>query len=534
MRRTKARRSASSGPQLLWRAEDMGVVLGDAADPEESVEDTGAFEAVDGAELEEPDRQLAVGVLSSLVDQDVHRAVHGLRVVRRPLHLHGGVHAVRVPLQVPRRLVKRRLGEVRRPDELVAGLLVLGPRVVLHELADQPALGMEDRQAAADLRREVKQVELGAQPPVVALLRFLEAMKVVVESRFRLPGRAVDALQLGAVLVAAPVGGGNFGELEIAEPAGGGDMRAEAEVQELAVVAIDVDHALAEPPPRCRRLDDLLLVGLVGEELETLGGGVLLPGEGLVFGDDLLHPGLDAGQVILVEVGAAGQFEVVIEAILDRRPDRVAGARPEVGDRLGEARARWSAAGRAGRSPSPAVMTWTWAPSGRLALKSVGAPSTATATAFLARLRPIEAARSAPVDPAGSCRGGAVGQVDGDTGIGHCRKRLREPGRGPGSVRPRIAGGVAAAFVRRRAARRGAGGAVAGFVRRRAAEPGDGVGGLPRPPACTPGGARPAWRTDPSAGTAPPGRPTRPSTPVSPVMKRNSVRRGPRPGVTLQ
>ena len=220
---------------------------------------------------------------------------------------------------------------------------------------------------------------------MVALLGFLEAMQVVVESGLRLPGRAVDALQLGAPLVAAPVGGGDLGQLEMAEPARGGDVRAAAEVDELAVVAVGADHALASPLGGVDACDDLELVGLVGEELETLGGGVLLPGEGLVFGDDLPHPGLDAGQVVLAEVGAAGQLEVVVEAVLDRRPDGVVGARPEVGDRLGEhvggGVAQDVAAGvrvrgddlRRGRRRAG----WR--------VRSVGAPSTSTATAVLAR-----------------------------------------------------------------------------------------------------------------------------------------------------
>ena len=87
--------------QLLVGAEDVRVVLGEAPRPQQAVEDARALEAVHGPELEEAQRQLAVGALLALVDQDVHRAVHGLRVVRRPLHLHGGVHAVGVPVEVP-------------------------------------------------------------------------------------------------------------------------------------------------------------------------------------------------------------------------------------------------------------------------------------------------------------------------------------------------------------------------------------------------------------------------------------------------
>ena len=52
----------------------------------------------------------------------------------------------------------------------------------------------------------------------------------------------------------------------------------------------------------------------------------------VVLGDDLLHLGLDAREVGLGD--RLGQLEVVVEAVLDGRADRVLGARPEPQDGL--------------------------------------------------------------------------------------------------------------------------------------------------------------------------------------------------------
>ena len=82
------------------RAEDVAVVLREAADPHEAVERAGPLVAVHGAELEQPQRQLAVRALPTLVDQEVHRAVHRLRVVLAVVHLHRRVHAVGVEVEV--------------------------------------------------------------------------------------------------------------------------------------------------------------------------------------------------------------------------------------------------------------------------------------------------------------------------------------------------------------------------------------------------------------------------------------------------
>ena len=119
---------------LLAGAEDVGVVLGHAPHAGEPLEHTGLLVAIDGAELEEAHGQLAVGALAAPVHEDVERAVHGLEVVlRAPVELHGGVHAVGEPVQVTRLLEERALGDVRRVDELVARLDMALPRVVLHE-----------------------------------------------------------------------------------------------------------------------------------------------------------------------------------------------------------------------------------------------------------------------------------------------------------------------------------------------------------------------------------------------------------------
>ena len=81
--------------------------------------------AVDGAELEHAQRELAVRAHPALVDQDVERAVHRLEVVLgAAVELHRREHAVGEPVEVARRLEQVRLRDVRRVHELVAGGVV--------------------------------------------------------------------------------------------------------------------------------------------------------------------------------------------------------------------------------------------------------------------------------------------------------------------------------------------------------------------------------------------------------------------------
>ncbi len=129
-----------------------------------------------------------------------------------------------------------------REDELVARLLVPLAGIVLHQLADEATLRVEHGEPGADLRREGEQVQLGAELAMVPALGLLETVEVLRERLRRLPGGAVDALQLRPVLVAAPVGAGDAHQLEVAEPARLGHVRAPAQVDEVAGVPIGGDE----------------------------------------------------------------------------------------------------------------------------------------------------------------------------------------------------------------------------------------------------------------------------------------------------
>ena len=228
---------------------------------------------------------------------------------------------------------------MRRVDELVAAGLVALAAVVLHQLADDGALRMPDGEPAAQLPREAEEIELGGEPAMVALLGLGELLEVGLQRRLGLPGRAVDALQHRALLVAPPVGAGDLLQLEVTKAARRRDVGTLAQVDELGGVAIDAHRAtggrfthvegvgrggIAAGGPHA--LDDLALVGLVGEHLQGLVRRQVRAHERLVGGDDLAHPSFDRRQIVLVERPPAGQVEVVVEAVLDRRPDRELGA----------------------------------------------------------------------------------------------------------------------------------------------------------------------------------------------------------------
>ena len=159
---------------------------------------------------------------------------------------------------------------------------------------------------------------------MVAFLRLFEHREVFIELRLVLEGGTVDALELRVLFVAFVVGAGNMRELECPNISGAHDVRAGAEIGEFAV-AIDRDlfafgNVLDDIELELTRLSSLTK----SAKDTTLGHGQRFIArqddtlKRMVGFDFLFHLGLDPLEIF--GRNAAVQFDVVIEAVLDRRP----------------------------------------------------------------------------------------------------------------------------------------------------------------------------------------------------------------------
>ncbi len=167
---------------------------------------------------------------------------------------------------------------------------------------------------------------------MVAAARLLDLPQVVLELFLRRPGRAVDALQHWPLLVTAPVGARNAGQLEGADVLRAVDVRPAAQVHPVAARPVETDLLVVG-----EAFDDLALVWIVfvlRVVLEGLILGPLFALEGLARGDDLAHRGFDARQVVFAD--ALGNLDVVIEAVVDDGADAQLAARVQLLDRFGQ------------------------------------------------------------------------------------------------------------------------------------------------------------------------------------------------------
>ena len=169
-------------------AEDVRVVLGEAAHAHQPVQRARRLVAVHDAELGDPVGQLAIGPQPVLEDLHVARAVHRLDGELALVLGHGGEHVLAEGLPVARGLPQR-LVEDLRPVHLAIADRVLPPAHVVDEALEQlPALGVPEHDARP-LLLEVEEVHLAPELAVVALLGFLDLLEVGRPAPARSPRR---------------------------------------------------------------------------------------------------------------------------------------------------------------------------------------------------------------------------------------------------------------------------------------------------------------------------------------------------------
>src|SRR5262249_49516898 len=105
----------------------------------------------------------------------------------------------------------------------------------LKDAANGRTLRHPQDQSAADQRTDGEELELFAEQAVVALFCFFELMQVSIEVFLAKEGGAVEPLQLSATGIVLPVSPGDRQEPEGADLAGVRNVRAAAQVDELAL-----------------------------------------------------------------------------------------------------------------------------------------------------------------------------------------------------------------------------------------------------------------------------------------------------------
>ena len=224
-------------------------------------------------------------------------------------------HAVQIVIPVTRDLVQLALGHVRGLGEQVAALLLHVLNPALKQLYDARALGQYYGQALADNVDRGEVLQLAAELIVVALLGFLNLRNILVQLVLGRERRAVDALEHLILFVAAPVRARNLSKLYRLHLAGRGQMRASAQVGEVALLIERNRRVLGQVADKL----GLIRLALFLAEGDCLGAGQFKALKAYVLLDDVVHFLFELGEHFGREVFV--HVEVIIETVVDSRAD---------------------------------------------------------------------------------------------------------------------------------------------------------------------------------------------------------------------
>ena len=295
--------------------EDVGIVLGEAADAEQPVEGAGELMAVHHAQFAHSQRQIPVGVGLGLVHQHAAGAVHGFDGIVLPVD-EGGVHVLLIVEPVAGSLPQLAVKDHGSGNLHIAVALVDLTPVVDQGVFQHHALGQEEGEAGAFVG-EHEQAQLLAQLPVIPALGLLDPLQIGVQLVLLGEGHAVDALEGLAVGIAPPVGAVAGSELDgvALDPAGGVQMGAGTEVGELTL-SVEADDGVLR-----QVVDQLHLVrlALFLHELQGFLPGQLKALQLQLLLADLAHLALDLFHDLRGE--GKGRVHVIVKAVVDGRAD---------------------------------------------------------------------------------------------------------------------------------------------------------------------------------------------------------------------
>mmetsp|Transcript_4005 Transcript_4005/g.16005 ORF Transcript_4005/g.16005 Transcript_4005/m.16005 type:complete len:884 (+) Transcript_4005:169-2820(+) len=309
----EVQRPLDLGLDLVFAAEDVRVVLLEAADAREPREGARQFVAVQDAEVGVAHRKVAPRAQGLGEHEAVARAVHGLEAEFGAFDVEAE-HVVFVVERVARGVPEVEVVDVGRDD-----LVVLAQPVLLADERDEPvvdarAARLEEGRPRRERVEEEERLRR-ADAPVVALRRLFHAFAPLDEVLLVGERDAVDALQRVVVGLAEPVrrrGARHFERLDAPRV---GQVRPHAEVDDGARLVRRRAAAVGNLGRDERDFERVL-----GEHLEQLGFGHDEPLERRLRVGDLLH-GLGEFAELGVRDRRVAHVRVVVEAAVDGGAD---------------------------------------------------------------------------------------------------------------------------------------------------------------------------------------------------------------------
>lgn len=178
---------------LVRHHEDVGIILGKAADTEQTMKGTGQFMTVNKTQFTDTQRQVTVGMGLTVIDQHATGAVHRFDGIIFAVNLRE-VHIFLIVIPVTARFPKLAVHDHRRGNFIIVILAMNFTPVIDEFVAKDHAVWQEERKARAVVAQH-EETKLFAQFPVVTLFCFFQHMEIGFQVFLAGKSRAIDALE---------------------------------------------------------------------------------------------------------------------------------------------------------------------------------------------------------------------------------------------------------------------------------------------------------------------------------------------------
>src|SRR3989338_1421967 len=183
------------------------------------------------------------------------------------------------------------------PHTVIAACFVQVPEVVFNFFADNHTVWFEEWEPCADEARNGEESKFLAELAMVAFLCFLEHGKVRIKRVFTLESETVNTCEHGVVFFAAPVGSGDFFELEAVRRNFFRRMLTVAAAAEVGKSACGVEGNLLAA---CGDFfDELEFLLIASEDFSCLLKRDFLVGKLFPLRQQVTHHGFNAGKVCI-------------------------------------------------------------------------------------------------------------------------------------------------------------------------------------------------------------------------------------------
>ena len=213
----------------------MGVVLGKAANPEQTVQSTGKFVAVHKTKFRIAQRQILIGVRLQGIYQDAARTVHRLNGIFFVIN-NSGIHVFFVMVPVSGSFPKGPAHDLRRGNFHIAVAFVHFSPVLQDAVAKHHAIGQEEWHAGRFIPK-CEKIQFPSQLAVISSFCLFLFLQVFFQLFLFRKCNSINPLQRFPIGVAPPIGGIAGQQLDSVRLyiAGRTQMRAGAEVRKFTL-----------------------------------------------------------------------------------------------------------------------------------------------------------------------------------------------------------------------------------------------------------------------------------------------------------